>query len=363
MYQLLFVIHGMGAGARPADDPNWWTGVVDELRALAKPHGHQNDLVLKSPKAGQILVVPITYHQFFDEIRAKWTAESPDGAFLPLLEKLAFSDPAVLTKLPGWVTTAGEFFWTHVLDVLLYRFTNDFRAPIRTEVADQIAEAWVKADLENGAPTPVHFVAHSLGTSVLHDSIGLLAADPGFSPGTHQISSLVTCANVASVLETNFPAYVSADRPVDAPPAGGGMTAVFLSFRHELDPIAAVKTFRGDLHGWPPTSYADEVPIDVKDWNVHGYTHYLDNPVVHFPVFEQLWPSEPWVTRKPDAIKQYKAAPGTPCPVAIAKARQQLKEILTKPHPETPVGLIDVIAEVVRVIGDAKTACAQEKGT
>lgn len=361
MYQLLFVIHGMGAGARPANDPTWHTGVLDSLRASSKPHKHDADLVLSKPKAGQVLVVPLTYHQFFDDIRTKWTQQAgSEAGFLPLLKQLVFSDPQAVAKLPGWVQSAGSFFWTHVLDVLLYRFVAEFTVPIRDEVATQIAEAWHKADIDNGANTTVHFVAHSLGTAVLHDSIATLASDPAFSPGTHLITSFITCANVSSILETNFPAYGSFDRPIDAAPPPDGMTAMAFSFRHELDPIAAVKTFRGDLHGWPASGYHDEVAIDVKDWNVHGYTHYLDNPISHLRLFGRLWPTEPWATRRDAAIQAYKASVGTPCPVAIAQARQQLKAILSAPLQETPTGFLDVVARTVGVFKDAKTACMQE---
>ncbi len=363
MYQLLFLIHGMGAGARPANDPKWWTGVLSGIRQSAKTYKHDADLVVSSPKAGQVLVVPLTYHQFFDAIRDKWRQEAGgEVGWLPLLQALAFSDPQVVARLPGWVGTAGAFFWTHVVDVLLYRYVAELTVPIRDEVATQIAEAWHRADLDNGANTSVHFVAHSLGTSVLHDAIATLAADPAFSPGTRQITSIVTCANVSGILETNFPAYDSVDRPVDADPPPDGMTAAYFSFRHELDPIAAVKTFRGDLHGWPASGYRDEVAIDVKDWNVHGYSHYMDNPIAHLRLFERIWPTEPWKARRDPAIVAYKASPATPCPAAIAEARQRLKAILSQPLPTTPAGFIDVVAKTVRALQDAKAACAEEAG-
>ena len=362
MYQLLFVIHGMGAGAQPANAPPWWNGLVDGVRRSASQYGHGGDLVLKSPKAGQTLVVPLTYHDLFDDIRARWSQQSPSEAgWLPLVESLLHADPQTMARIPSWVNTAGAFFWTHVLDVLLYRYVNEFRAPIRDRVATGIAEAWHRADLDNGAPTSVHLLAHSLGTSVLHDSIGVLAQDPGFSPGTHLISTMITCANVSSILATNFPAYDSVDRPVDAAPPPDGMTAAHFSFRHELDPIAAVKVFRGDQHGWPAEGYRDTVTIDVKDWNVHGYTHYVDNPLVHLRLFERLWPREDWPARRDPAMKAYQNSPGTACPVAIAKARLAFKEILSHPWPETPAGLLEVAARTVRVLQEAGAGCQAEK--
>jgi len=361
MYQLLFLIHGMGNGAQPADAPSWHADVVAGLRASAKTYAHDKDLVLATPNAGQVLVVPLTYHQLFDQLREKWAAQSPDATgWLPLAKSLAFSDPQVLGKLPGWINTAGEFFWTHVLDALLYRYVPEMTVPIRDEIATQIATAWHKADLDNGANTSVHFVSHSLGTCVLHDAIATLGGDPGFSPGTHLIDSIVTCANVASVLETNCPAYTSIDRPADADPPPDGMVGSYFSFRHELDPVAAVKTFRGDQHGWPASGYQDEVTKEVKDWNVHGYSHYLDNPVVHLRLFERLWPRENWASRRDGAILAYKASPGTPCPAAIAAVRQQLATILAPPLPQTPAGFIDVVSKTVQVLQGARQACAAE---
>ena len=363
MYQILFLIHGMGAGERPANDPRWWTGVVDGLRRSAKKYGHDKDFTLGSPSAaGQVLVVPLTYHDIFDDVRAKWRAEKgSEPGWIPLLQQLAFNDPNAMAKLPGWVQTAGSFFWSHVLDVLLYRFVSDYTIPIREIVATQIGEAWSKADLDNGTNTPVHFLSHSLGTAVLHDSIAFLAADPAFGAGTHMISSIISCANVSSVLENGFPAYDSIDRPRSATPPG--MTSAQFSFRHELDPIAeVVKTFRGDEHGWPAKGYRDEVTLDVKDWNVHGYDHYLANPVTHLRLFERLWPTEPWAGVRNKAIDEYKNAPGTPCPMAIAQARKDLGAIFSKPFPHTLLGFIDVVAETFRVFDAARAACTLEGG-
>src|SRR5438067_2330920 len=47
--------------------PAWFIDVVAGLRASAKAFRHDKDLVLASPKAGQVLIVPLTYHQFFDQ--------------------------------------------------------------------------------------------------------------------------------------------------------------------------------------------------------------------------------------------------------------------------------------------------------
>jgi hypothetical protein len=364
MYQLLFLVHGMGAGARPANDPTWWTGVLTNLRASARAHGHAADFVTASPKAGQVLVVPLTYHELFDDIRTKWTKDGGgEAAFTTLLRGLLDDAGAnsASVRVPSWAASAGDFFWTHVLDVILYRYIADFTIPIRESVALQIATAWHQADIDNGAKTTVHFLSHSLGTAVLHDAICLLGSDSGFGPGTHKIRTMVTCANVSAILENGFPPYSSIDRPTSASPAPGGMTEAYYSFRHELDPIAAVHAFRADQNGWPSSGYKDSIPIDVKDWNVHGYSHYLDNPTVHFRLFERMWTNEDWASRREPAIQKYRASAGTACPVAIAKARADLRAILADPWPpQNEIGLIELASRTMGVLSAARSACAGE---
>ena len=363
MYQILLLIHGMGAGARPADDPKWYTGLVANLKKFAGRYGHENDFVLKSPTAGKILVVPLTYHQLFDDIRDKWATQAGDSTgWLPLLQQLAFSDPTMLARLPGWVTTAKEFFWTHVLDVLLYRYVAEFTIPIREEVALQMATAWHKADLDNGASTPVHVLSHSLGTAVAHDSICLMATDPGFGPGSHVIETVMTLANVSRVLQTTFPAYSSVDRTANCPPPPGGMTAAALSYRHELDPIPTVNKFDPTGAGWPAAEFTGTVIKDVKDWNVHGLDHYLAHPAAHMRLFERLWPTESWKARMPAAMAAYTAEPATPCPSAIAKVRQDLAAIMGQQHPDTVEEFFDVAVKAVGALRDAAVACDLERG-
>lgn len=366
MHQLLFLIHGMGAGARTADDPaEWWTDVVARLRALAKAHGHAGDLVLANPGPGQTLVVPLTYHDVFDDVRAGWSVDANDrAAWLPLLREVL---PGALdtSKLPEWAEAAGDFFWTHVLDVLLYRYVPDVTRPVRDQVALQVTEAWSKADLVNGARTRVHFVAHSLGTAVLHDALCTLFADPDAGAATRRIRTMLTLANVSAVLENGHDPYRSADRPLGAvpgPPAPAGVTEAYISARHELDPITFVRTFRGDLNAWPPDGYHDEVLTDVTDWNVHGYLHYLDNPETHLRLFERLWKSAKWNSGWDSAMRAYRASPGRACPRALARLREDLREVIRRRGSASATDFIECVVETLAAIRRARAACAQEEG-
>lgn len=364
MYQLLFIIHGMGAGAAKPGDPHWSESVLTAIKKAAKPFNHDTHFVLANPKAGDVLVTPISYFGFFDKIRKQWDDQSHDaGVWLQQLKVLPDLDAGAKAKLPGWVADAGDFFWTHVLDVILYRFVpTDFTIPIRIEIARQVATARQRADAANGTLTPVHFVSHSLGTAVLHDSLCYLSTKPGFDPKTSAIDSLVTLANVSGILETDYPVYGSADRPGTAPLPPDGLTDAFLSFRHECDPFTCVRQFRGDKSGWSGGGYADDVTKCIKEWNVHGFVHYLNDPQTHMELFRRLWPVEPWPARKAAAIAAYPASPGKPCPVALANLRTELRAIIAAAQSQGDVmHFIDVVIKAINAFKSAEEACKQEQ--
>jgi hypothetical protein len=361
MYQLLFVIHGMGAGERPANDPNWWTDLVSSIQGYAKPFGHDKDFVTSNASDGDVLIVPLTYHGWFDDLRKSWRAQTPnESGWIPILQQM-LKTAGVSPNVPGWAGAAGDFFWTHVLDVLLYRFVPvGFTTPIRDDIALQIETAWHKADLDNGVRTPVHFLAHSLGTAVLHDAISRMSSYPEFGPGTHSINSFVTLANVSSVLQNGNPTYESADRTVHCAPPPAGMTQAYLTFRHELDPIAAVDAFDALAHGWPSRDYRAQVVVEMKDWNVHDYLHYLDNPTVHFPLLDRLWPDDDLLLKLTSAMAAYQASPGTPCPHALAQLRADLRGISIPPAGAPLSDFFETVADAFQAFGSAETACKLE---
>ncbi|MBK8057876.1 MAG: hypothetical protein IPK33_08360 [Gemmatimonadetes bacterium] len=367
MYQLLFVIHGMGSGDRGSDAGNWSDGVLKSLLGAAEPFGLSKRLKVTNPKSGDVLVVPLTYHQFFDETRTKWATEQPHrDAWAALLKGLLGGASTVAggkdaeAKVDEWLVSATGFFWSHILDVLLYRFSGDHMAPIRNHVASEIAKAWSQADFINDARTPVHFVAHSLGTAVLHDALCTLAAEPGFGPATQRINTILTLANVSSVLQTNFDPYREANRPVSAPPSPGGMTERFIYCRHDVDPIPAVKPFDAEKHGWPVDGWDEEVLVDIKEWNVHGYTHYLDNPDAHLQLFERVWPTIDWASRWEAARQKYRESAGAKCPQAIAALRESLRNVIRAIKADDVFEAIETGIMAYSAMEKARDSCRQE---
>src|SRR5204862_351172 len=72
-----------------------------------------------------------------------------------------------------------EYFWTHLLDVLLWCGLAQAREAVIAAVAEQLVDGLVTA-IDSGARA--HIVAHSLGTSVVHDTL-LCLTDPKYASG------------------------------------------------------------------------------------------------------------------------------------------------------------------------------------
>lgn len=129
----------------------------------------------------------------------------------------------------GWLESADEteknFFWTHVVDVILYRFFSIVTA------------------------------------------------------------NIFMCANVGRVLETQPKVYQS----VVCPPGVGVTSYVdaYYNFRHRFDPFAMVRPFAPV--GWDPSRFITVENCEkVLQFNVHGLDHYLDDPRVHVPIIRAL---------------------------------------------------------------------------
>jgi hypothetical protein len=365
MIQLLYLVHGMGCGAR-TDGSEWFDDVRDKLEEVLAPYADggkpfKDRLTWTQPKAGAhvVWVRPATYHDVFDEFR-KDTEDLIDANDLDgMLQRLDL-DGRVDVRTRDALASAGDFFWTHVLDVLLYRFVPDAgTTPIRTQVGNAIVQDWRLAqELNGGVDTPAHFVAHSLGTAVLHDTMSGKVSE-AFGAGARRAASLHTLANVAKVLETDFGAYDSPCRPLGTSGAPGAMVVKYVESRHELDPIPLVDGF--NPVAWGSKRYSEVVLRKVLHWNVHGYTHYLSDPRAHFPIFSALWRDFDWNARFEAAKATFDAAAPVGCPAELGVLRERLQEIINE-HSDAadqPVMFVRELAETWNAIETARAACGK----
>lgn len=290
---ILFVLHGMGK--HPA---NWEKEIKDTFNAAMKEFptfrkGASSNSYDKL--TDKVRVVPISYDHFFETQRKKWIDDANS-----VLKVMKASPGSVMEAQMSEVEATNllhiqsglekdDFFNTHVLDVLLYRFTN-IGERIRVRVAKSIVD--VLAPTDSGTHS-FSIMAHSLGTSVIHDTLHALYShkkwredrvNKTFSPSGYQASHLILLANVSRVLQSSSKGAKAYESKVK--PGSGGVCNRMLNIAHDFDPFAQVKPFSpGDkwLAG-RKDKYEHVLLNSVTQTNVHSLTHYLENPSVHVPI-------------------------------------------------------------------------------
>lgn len=284
----VFIVHGMG------DYNKDWS--LDAQKTLNDAFA-QYPLVKQFGLTGQFEFVEITYNHIFEEIRAQWQANATAASVALTAAGLATSAASRLVELANGAS--GDDFWrTHVLDVVLYRFMKPISERInqwlRREILTRLA-----AFPQNDQPS-WSVVGHSLGSSVVNDTLHAMFTQPvdGVLLGDRFKPDFVfMVANVAKLLwNRGGDFYSSKVRPhtVDSL----GMCWRYCNFRHELDPFPQVDRFKPPLHWFPEgfgpeqraTFYADiEIEAsDTRDINVHGLNHYLSHPAVNSVLINTL---------------------------------------------------------------------------
>lgn len=262
---------------------------------------------------GLVNVVPVVYNDLLEEYRGR-LADGGDS----LAERIARIDgpnsllERSVSEVNGIQARFGEdeFFNTHWLDVILYRYTL-LSELIRLRVAEVIGTAIA----EHGAAN-VHVLAHSLGTAVLHDALeksfgpeNLVdehGTDLNLDISSHRLGGVHMVANVSRTLQTFVKVGSSIVRPGER-----GCTAVFTECRHRLDPITLIRQFTPTDNGvWTThdifnSAYHLVELTSVTAGNVHSLSHYLENPALHRPLFRLLFGHRPLKDERDEASSVY----------------------------------------------------------
>ena len=291
MTQLLILVHGIG---EHADD---WADAPDGPKArLNKVAKRYKKFQTGAPFTDRLTVRHIAYDRCFADQRDKWLADSTK------LESWAQTAGRPLPKVVDWLQdtlprnekAAKEFLWSAAIDAVLYRGFNLVRDHVRATVMSQLVG--ILKDVGGTESLDVTIVAHSLGTAVMHDVLDQLGngvlppevADvESFRPDRWKFSNLFMMADVCllgpSALR-DIDAFASIVRPAKA---GGSITGYcrrFFEVWHRYDPIAIAAPFRPGDWG---RGYVPSGPLtQFRQANVHGYTHYLDHPLVHIPLMQ-----------------------------------------------------------------------------
>jgi hypothetical protein len=283
--QILFLIHGNGVhGSDWAEAPD---GPADTLRRLSGRYEHFDG----NPLDSEIEMVPITYDDIFRDVAERWR-DSADGlnGLEPGYGVWGSSDAkdAVL----GWLEGAGnddDFWWTHASDVVMYRLIPFYRNRVRTHVLDTIRER-LEQEFANEQVPECSVLAHSLGTVVAHDCLHLLGSRRwggrlnAMGPAHWRFQSFFMVSNTSKLLENlndDVPdPYESIVRPGPAE-TEGSYCGSYWDFRHDVDYVTWLLRF--DPQGWGD-GYHSVVVSHYRQYDVHGLSHYLENPRVHIPI-------------------------------------------------------------------------------
>ncbi|MBF0357994.1 MAG: hypothetical protein HQL70_05255 [Magnetococcales bacterium] len=295
---IIFLVHGMGKHEdKWSEKPEkTLTSAYDAL----KPEGTEF--------ADYFEVCEITYDHIIDEWRQQ-NANNMDAAFKVLGDQGASSSFLSSLRKMGDATTSDTFFNTHIIDVVFYRYINQFQELIRLEVAKQIVAKLDKSS--QVVKREWSIVGHSLGSIVVHDTLQRMFGGTSFgevgvdrlNPGDLGPKVCLMVANVSHVLSNDFDVYNSIVRPHTDPHQGA--VEYYLSARHEIDPIASIFPFNPNITSWldpatrskPHERYQNLVLPwdDITNANIHSLSHYFKNPRLHVPFFRALIGDRDWI--------------------------------------------------------------------
>jgi hypothetical protein len=312
MVKALLLTHGMGVHGA-----DWATDAITGIKNAADSFG-LGDPFSETITDGKVALIPITYDEHFTDLLDFWGHDARE-----LSHFITDNSISVPSNLIGWLDKADEtennFLWTHVIDVILYRYFSEVTTNVRVHIMEAVAKVWAEA-LAADTTARVSVMAHSLGTSVMHDSLALLGTKPppgceGFLAGDRRLSNIFMVANVSRILETSPQAFAS----IIAPPSVRGSTAYcanMFNVHHELDPFVAPRRFKPT---WGGSDYVDIETTAVREFNTHSFERYIDDPRLHVPLLRSLLGFDAISNKDAaDAIAAYEKAPGPACPQALA---------------------------------------------
>ncbi len=348
---LLFVIHGMGV-----HDQGWEDDLKTKLTDLTTRYPAFQETSLWN----HVKLIPIRYDNHIVDALNQWQTEAGTASVFAEANKIDGSES--LAWLNDIANEDSDFFWSHVADVVIYRFFELYRDRIRASVAKQIVDPIMAIPKSQRDFSRVLFLAHSLGTSVLHDSLHLLGTNQfagltnAFSPPTARFRAIMTLANVSRVLQNDINAYDSIVQPGPHNKRNSNCSR-FFNFRHELDPICMVRRF--DPEHFSTRGYIHRTLEHYHDWNLHGFEHYLDHPRVHIPLLNLAMGKNIVTTAQARAAVDSKAYPqfgGTFKDVPVLQQKlQELRTIVGSLRLESDLGdMLKAMTKSKKVLAEIK---------
>jgi len=279
---VLFLVHGMGK-----HDQNWGSAVITKIEEVASSYRRFSNGSLGESVAFE----PLRYDHIFDQVLNRW-----HGNFTEIADSEAsaqFPQNEISNLLESMDEEERSFFWSHISDVLIYRFFPLWRDRVRMELIGEISGKVDHYRQLYGNNVKFSFLAHSLGTAVLHDSLHLLGStewEPGIAnvkgPPHTRFQSVFKCANTGLILESGNQVYQSIVRPrgsFDDPDKE--YLNQYFNINHRYDPITVWRRFSPE--GWG-VNYREVTLQHAREPNVHDINHFLDHPKLHIPLLRVI---------------------------------------------------------------------------
>ena len=362
-------------GVSPSE---WAKPIVDKLNAVTSRYSafagqppmfllaRDADDESQQPSPDQVLVVPAGYDQTMS--RQVKSFQRDANAILDLAKRSTIALPPALVSVLQTLNNAGaeekNFFWTHVVDVLLYRYFPLITKPARLDVMGAVSKVLARSDVDASV------MAYSLGTAVAHDALtwlsnGVIPDFAGLRPPGIRLRHLFMISNVSRVLERSLDGDTDVYLSPIAPRSVRGDDAYFdeyFNFRHMLDPFTVPKRF--EPHWAGSDFHAVERLLHTADFNVHAWEHYLDNPEVHIPILNALLGFKVItddVARS--AIENYKVSPFPLCKAGLTfwTGETQKFNAALEANPSVPK-LIELGARFFATAARAKGMCVGGAG-
>ena len=333
----LFLVHGMGEFG-----PDWskesqalLANLHDTYRAEYNKDRAEVD---KWPAFAELFEFKeLNYNSFFEKLRDSWKAagnavgqqitKAKAGATKEesrRLDDVAKFTFGLLNKPAG-----NEFWATHALDVVLYRFCAAVAQQIHVELATSILTTLKAAPA--GETVRWSIIAHSLGTAVAHDTMHTLFSNPEAGAKDKPRATLIAMmANVSRLLEQkNPPVDVYKSQVFPNTDTVRGACDYYLNAWHQWDPIPRVRPFE-PWATWPDADtrshgrFLDRDLSVVRSKEIHSLDHYLKDPRVHVPLFRRLTGNQEAFSPEIESRDQASYAAQNP-PEPFAEMFSQLK--------------------------------------
>ncbi len=352
----VYFVHGIGKhGKEWLDEADDGTTPREQLADAWKRYGKS-----LGKMEDHLRLVPICYDNVYTDLYAAWSEAvatlrthlvgHPGAAdtLKPLLDA---------AERPANGVANDEFLFTHVFDLLWYWGNSLVQGKIVSSVARQILD-----DLVNYYEKPGNsfsIVAHSMGTSVVHKVLQALYTEPQYRDRLSsrlKFKVVMQISNTSYALSANRDShYTNVVKPSAYANAGVCWTMINVACRY--DPVSELIPFDPpadwlDSYSQSSGSYLAVRTARIATPNVHSIARYIENPLVHIPLFERLRGVTIPAPLKKKAFEEFDAR--TP-EGAFKQVKGQFENLINSSGTSTPefIAAVKQFMDLVRTFGSA----------